>query len=62
MVAGSLLARVVDSFFAMVEQVELTRVEVEKLLGNLKLEELMRTEHQMMSASKVARQVDMLAC
>ena len=62
MVAGSLLARVVDSFFAMVEQVELTRVVVEKLLGNLKLEELMRTAHQMMSASKVARQVDMLAC
>ena len=35
MVAGSLLARVVDSFFAMVEQVEFTRVVVEKLLGNL---------------------------
>ena len=46
----------------MVEQVELTRVVVEKLLGNLKLEELMRTAHQMMSASKVARQVDMLVC
>ena len=35
---------------------------VEGLLGNLKLEKLMETEYKMMSASKSARQVDMLVC
>ena len=59
MVVESLLSRVADSFFAMVE---LTKVVVEKLLGNLKLKELMRTAHQMLLASKVAMQVDGLAC